>query len=80
MLVERGVMVVPDILANSGGVSGSFEEMTPPAERAADDEIAERLDDRLTSAAIDVCGRPPSGEALDLRTAATVLAMRRVIG
>ncbi len=79
ILVSRGVMVVPDILANSGGVAASYEEMTPPGEREANDQIADRLDDRLSKAATEVWSMAER-ESLDLRTAATVLAMQRVIG
>ncbi len=78
-LADRGVTVVPDILANSGGVSASFEEMTDPDDRDGDDVIAKRFEDRLASASAGVWERA-SEAGVDLRTAATVQAMERILG
>ena len=75
VLRSRGIPVVPDILANSGGVSASYEEMTDPSLRDADDVIAKRLDDRLRQACDNVWNTAESQD-LDYRTAATVVALR----
>lgn len=75
VLRARGITVAPDILANSGGVSASFEEMTEPSERDADDVVAKRFEHRLR----DACGlvwETAEAEGLDYRTAATVVALR----
>lgn len=78
-LADRGVTVVPDILANSGGVSASFEEMTEPDRRDTTDVIAKRFEERLASSATAVWERA-DGDGVDLRTAATLIAMERVLG
>lgn len=78
LLLDRGVTVIPDILANAGGVSASFEEMTEPDERDQPDVIEKRFRDRLQSATADVW-EAAAARSLDLRTAATVLAMERVL-
>lgn len=78
-LTERGITVVPDILANAGGVSASFEEMTPPDERDPEEQIAARFEERLVAATGAVWDEA-AASSLDLRTAATVVALRRVLG
>lgn len=78
ILRERGIHVIPDILANSGGVSASFEEMTPPDDRDDAALIADRFEKRLSQASEDV-RLLAARESMDLRAAATVLAVRRVI-
>lgn len=75
ILRSRGIPVVPDILANSGGVSASFEEMTSPSERDDEDVIAKRLDERMRQACDDVWDAADSND-LDYRTAATVVALQ----
>ena len=74
VLRARGITVVPDILANSGGVSASYEEMTEPDERDDDEVIDERFEDRLRRASERVWQTAESSD-LDLRTAATVVAL-----
>jgi len=76
-LRERGVTVVPDILANAGGVSASFEEMTPPEERDDEDTIDERFTERMRSAS-DMVWQTADERDLDLRTAAAVVALERI--
>lgn len=79
VLSERGVTVVPDILANSGGVAASFEEMTPPAERDSEETIADRFDRRLSDATTAVWETAAASD-VDLRTAAGVVALRHLVG
>jgi len=84
ILVERGIPVVPDILANAGGVTVSYFEWVQNIEHeqwafeVVNEKLAARME-RATDAVIDtqheLAGR---GEAVDLRTAAYVLAIRRV--
>ena len=75
VLRARGIDVLPDILANSGGVSASFEEMTDVDRRDADEVIEKRFEQRLRSACDTVweCART---DDVDLRTAATLVALR----
>lgn len=78
-LVERGVLVVPDILANAGGVTVSYFEWAQNIQQFRWQK--ERVDEELTrmmrkayAAVRDVADK----EHLDMRIAAFVLAMRRV--
>ncbi len=74
VLRARGITVVPDILANSGGVSASWEEMTEPADRDDGGTIEKRFEDRLREACERVWDVADADE-LDHRTAATVVAL-----
>jgi glutamate dehydrogenase (NAD(P)+) len=79
ILAERGVFVVPDILANAGGVTASYFEWVQAREGYPWDPTltAERLRDRMTTAFHAVCDR---SEALgvNLRRGAHALALERV--
>lgn len=77
VLVDRGVTVIPDILANAGGVSASFEEMTPPSERDDADVIDARFIERMETASERVWAQA-SDRSIDLRTAAAVTAVERL--
>ena len=74
VLRGRGIHVLPDILANSGGVSASLEEMTEPAERDDVEAIEKRFEHRLRTACDDVW-ETARAEDTDLRTAATLTAL-----
>ena len=78
-LVRRGVLVVPDILANAGGVTVSYFEWAQnmqhfrwPVERVLQ-EVTEIMQ-KAYAAVRDVATR----HDIDMRTAAFVLAIRRV--
>lgn len=79
ILEEAGVIVVPDILANAGGVIVSYFEWVQANQaywwRA--DEVEARLKERMLGAWAHVSGYAES-RALSLRTAATMLAVERV--
>jgi glutamate dehydrogenase (NAD(P)+) len=79
VLRERGVLVVPDILANAGGVIVSYFEWVQANQaywwRA--DEVESRLEERMLSAWQHVLGYA-GDRGLSLRTAATALAVERV--
>jgi glutamate dehydrogenase (NAD(P)+) len=79
ILVERGIVVVPDILANAGGVTASYFEWAQSKQGYAWDEetVAERLRTKMDSAFGTVWAR---GEQLgvSLRRAAFVVALERV--
>ncbi len=79
ILDERGVVVIPDILANAGGVTASYFEWAQSRQGYPWDEqtLAERLRSRMEDAFVTVWAR---GQALgaDLRRAAYVVALERV--
>ena len=85
LLFERGIPVVPDILANSGGVCVSYFEWVQNIENEQWDleEVNHKLQgkmERATDTVIDKQaeinqkGNPP----IDLRTAALIVAIERV--
>jgi glutamate dehydrogenase (NAD(P)+) len=83
ILGERGIVILPDILANSGGVCVSyFEWVQNIANEQWDlDEVNAKLLKRMRRAVDDTVDRWHAlggAEALDLRTAALVLAIERV--
>lgn len=91
ILVEKDIQVLPDILANAGGVTVSFYEWVQNVENEQwdEDKVNRRLRRRMvraTDAVLDtfkrVNGEVGTGgmpdEPIDLRTAAYVLAVSRV--
>jgi len=79
ILEARGVLVVPDILANAGGVVVSYFEWVQANQSYwwSEDEVNERLVDRMTRAWHDVLGYA-GRRHLTLRLAATCMAVERV--
>jgi glutamate dehydrogenase (NAD(P)+) len=79
MLHEKGVFVVPDILANAGGVTVSYFEWVQ--DRMGyfwrEDVVNERLQDKMVASFNDVC-RYAEAHKVDTRTAAYMLAIDRV--
>ncbi len=79
ILVKRGITVVPDILANAGGVTVSYFEWAQNIQQyqweleRVNDELS-KIIRRSYAAVRDVAQE----KKLDLRTAAFVLAIRRV--
>jgi glutamate dehydrogenase (NAD(P)+) len=78
-LAGRGVTVVPDILANAGGVLTSYFEWVQNLQQMAwsSIEVQTRLDDGMRSAYREVA-RTAAERSLSLRDAAYVLAVGRV--
>jgi glutamate dehydrogenase (NAD(P)+) len=78
-LRDRGTTVLPDILANAGGVIVSYYEWVQGASLLAWDEaeVLARLDARLAAATRQVVRA--AGEQGSLRDAAMDLAVRRVV-
>jgi glutamate dehydrogenase (NAD(P)+) len=79
ILNERGVTIVPDILANAGGVTVSYFEWAQNIQqfRWELDRVTEELEKTMRRAYAGVRGVAKE-KRLDLRTAAFVLAIRRV--
>jgi glutamate dehydrogenase (NAD(P)+) len=79
VLADRGVVVVPDILANAGGVIVSYFEWVQANQAYwwTEQEIAERLELRMAAsfAAVSDVSR---SEGISLRDAALVIGVRRV--
>jgi glutamate dehydrogenase (NAD(P)+) len=102
ILIARGIFVIPDILANSGGVTVSYFEWVQNIQNQEWDldDVNRRLKRRMRRAVDDVieCWRrlnspkgpipvpddgketptPAKSDSVDLRTAALVVAVRRV--
>ena len=79
VLDRRGVVVVPDILANAGGVTASYFEWAQSRQGYAWDEelVAERLRQRMESAFVAVWAKSEQ-LGVSLRRAAFALALERV--
>lgn len=79
ILVDNGVTVVPDILANAGGVTVSYFEWVQNLQNLLwnEAEIHQRLESILKNAFAEV-HRIATDQGLDLRTAALVLGIERV--
>ena len=79
ILSERGVLVVPDILANAGGVVVSYFEWVQ-AQQAywwTENEIHQRLEERMLHA-YDSVAEVARREKLPMRDAALMLSVQRV--
>jgi len=78
-LAERGIVVVPDILANAGGVTASYFEWAQSRQGYPWEEgvLAERLRTRMDDAFVTVWARSQQ-LGVDLRRAAHVVALERI--
>jgi glutamate dehydrogenase (NAD(P)+) len=81
ILAERGIVIVPDILANAGGVTVSYFEWVQDLGRLFWDreEIRQRLADKMLDA-FDRIWAVSTEKGLSLRSAAIVAAIREVAG
>jgi glutamate dehydrogenase (NAD(P)+) len=79
ILRERGITVIPDILANAGGVTVSYFEWAQNIQRFSwtrervNEELAKKMREAYQAVTAVAAGRD-----IDLRTAAFVLAIERV--
>lgn len=78
-LRERGVVVVPDILANAGGVTVSYFEWVQNRQHYRWDinRVRQELD-RAMSTAFEEVWRQSQGARVDLRTASYMIGLSRV--
>jgi glutamate dehydrogenase (NAD(P)+) len=79
ILQDRGVSVVPDILASGGGVAVSYLEWVQDLQRESwpEDRVNDRLEVLMGEATDEVLGRAEA-EGLSLREAAYLLGVGRV--
>lgn len=80
ILAERGILVVPDVLANAGGVTVSYFEWVQDFSSFfwSEDEINQRLE-RIMADAFAAIWQLAAERKLSLRTAAFVIACSRVL-
>ena len=80
ILRERGVMVVPDVLANAGGVTVSYFEWVQDFSSFfwTEDEINARLE-RIMVGAFNAIWQVAQEKGVSLRTAAFIIACHRVL-
>ena len=79
ILAQKGVVVVPDILANAGGVTVSYFEWVQDLQANFwDEEDVNRSLDRLMMRSYQDVSAVAAREKCDLRTAAQILAVSRV--
>ncbi len=79
ILAERGILVLPDILTNAGGVTVSYFEWVQDLGRLfwGRDEIRAKLAEKLADA-FDRVWELSSRQEISLRSASLVVAIREV--
>ncbi len=81
ILFRNGVHVIPDFLCNAGGVTVSYFEMVQNFSMYSweEAEVRERLDKKITTAYRSVLDTSRAYQ-IDMRQAAYVLAVERIVG
>jgi glutamate dehydrogenase/leucine dehydrogenase len=79
-LYKKETLVIPDVLANGGGVTVSYFEWLQNLRREywSEDQVNERLDKNITKAFIDVYDTHEK-YSVNMRKASTLLAVNRVV-
>jgi glutamate dehydrogenase (NAD(P)+) len=80
ILYKNKVLVIPDVLANGGGVTVSYFEWLQNLRREywSENDVNERLDRNITKAFLDVYGTHEK-YGVNMRKASTLLAVNRVV-
>jgi len=80
VFADRGVVVIPDLLASAGGVAVScFEwQQNLAGEQSSEDDVAKRLASCMSTATTQVWGMAEQRE-VTLREAAALLAVERIV-
>jgi glutamate dehydrogenase/leucine dehydrogenase len=80
ILYKKETLVIPDVLANGGGVTVSYFEWLQNLRREywSEDQVNERLDKNITKAFIDVYDTHEK-YSVNMRKASTLLAVNRVV-
>ena len=80
VLYKNKTMVIPDILANGGGVTVSYFEWLQNLRREywTEDEVNQKLDKNITKAFLDIY-KTHEDYGVNMRKASMVLAVNRVV-
>ncbi|MFH1286774.1 MAG: Glu/Leu/Phe/Val dehydrogenase [Candidatus Magasanikbacteria bacterium] len=80
MLLEKGIIVVPDVLANAGGVTGSYFEWDQNVknEHWTEEQVLEKLE-KIMVDSFNAVWETKEKYTIDMRTAAFVLAIERIV-
>ncbi len=79
ILNEKGIIIIPDILANAGGVTVSYFEWVQGLQELywKEDQVVNELHKRMTTA-FDEVYEYSKKEGVDMRTGAYLIALQRV--